>query len=420
MRIAFFSPHSDPLAAPGEPDSGGQCVYEARVATTLVKLGHEVRTYTRLWGNKSDQQEIIPGAQVYRFPMGPEGFLRKEDMGPYLAEFTNHVITDQEKWLASTDLFHGHYWDGGVAALNASLGLGKPLIFTTHSLGLLKADRVADPSPDGSSFRYQVRIPAEAKVLGATDRVIALSVVEKKALVERYGVNANKISIVPGGVDVNSYTPKSSKAELKRHLGVTTDFMLFTVGRLDPRKGFLELIEAVPLVIKRLQEHGKSATFLLPSGPKHPSEHEATYLAAMEERVAALHVEPYIRWFPRLTDDEMISHYAAADVFLCPSPYEPFGLVLIEAFSAATPVVATPHGGPSEIVSEAVDGFLADPGDAQAFGGKILDILLAPEKQRETMNQSALKKAEERYDWSAVGEQIATVYESCLSDLGTD
>lgn len=413
MRIAFFCPHSDPLAAAGEPDSGGQCVYEAQVAARLAQTGHEVRAYTRLWGAKSLRQDLSSAA-VYRYSMGPEGFLRKEDMAPYLAEFAAQLLKDQRPWLESADICHGHYWDGGVAALIISLALGKPLVFTSHSLGILKQDQLPDPEPDGSLFRYPLRIAAERKILQCADGIIALSQVEQEALTERYGTSPSKIRIVPGGVDLRAFRTCADKRENQRRLGATTDYMLLTVGRLDPRKGFLELIEAIPFVVERLAEHGKTVTFMLPSGPERPSPEEHSYRRSMQERAEALQVMNHIRWFPRLSDDELHQYYAAADVFLCPSPYEPFGLVLVEAFASGTPVVATPHGGPREIVTEGEDGYLAEPSDPRAFSERILAILLASEGDQKRLQQAALDKARRKYAWPAVAEQIAQVYQALL------
>lgn len=410
MRIVFFCPHSDPLAATGEPDSGGQCIYEARVAEHLARLGHEVRLYTRRWGAKARYAEVAAGAEVFRYPMGPEGFLRKEDMGPYLPEFAGRVLADQREWLAGADLFHGHYWDGGATSLMASLALGKPLAFTSHSLGLLKQDRLPDPAPDGSQFRYGLRVMAERRILRGADTVIALSRSERAALVQRYGADAAKIHILPGGVDTESFPVCLEKATLQRRLGFTTDYLLFTVGRLDPRKGFLELIDAIPRVMEGLQRAGKNAIFLVPAGPHEPSPEERDYLAALRHRAAELGVAEAIHWFHRLDDKELRLRYGAADLFLCPSPYEPFGLVIVEAFASATPVVATCHGGPAEIVTPGVDGYLADPANPDDFADRILDALLAPEGERMLMREAAARTARERYAWPAVARGIADVY----------
>ncbi|MDX8410776.1 MAG: glycosyltransferase [Mariprofundaceae bacterium] len=412
MRIGFFCPHSDPLARLGEPDAGGQCVYEAKVATALAKLHHEIRCYTRHQGDKPRQEAIVDGADVCRFLMGPEGFLRKEDMGQHLAEFVHELNHVHGPWLETADVLHGHYWDGGVAALAVSLASGRPLVFTSHSLGALKQDSL----PDNNLYHYDVRIPAERRVMAAADRIIALSSVEKHALTERYGIDPEKIRIVPGGVDVDQFAPKGSKDENKALVGIDADFMVFTIGRLDARKGFIELIDCMPVVVRGMEARGHSVCFMLPCGPETPSDEERELRRHLQEHAEALGVAGHIRWFHRLPDRQLHQTYAAADVFVCPSLYEPFGLVLVEAMAAATPVVATCHGGPMDIVSDGEDGYLVDPLNTKQMAARILDVLGADGEARASMGEKALTKARERYAWTAVGRQIAAVYEEIAGE----
>ncbi|MGZ4969913.1 MAG: glycosyltransferase [Methylobacter sp.] len=420
MRIAFFCPHSDPMADTGEPDAGGQCVYEAQVALELSALGHEVRIFTRRWGDKPAYRRIAANAEVFRYPMGPPGFLRKEDMGPYLAEFAYNVLAEQGGWLSDADLCHGHYWDGGATAMIAAVSLGKPLVFTSHSLGLLKRDRVPDHSVDGSRFRYDLRIRAERKILDAADRIIALSGNEKTALAERYRTSSDKIAVVPGGVDIDSFEACPDKRALQRQLGFDADYLLFTAGRLDPRKGFLELLDAIPIVLKRLQAAGKTAVFCLPAGPQQPDPDEQSYRDTLQNKALKLGLTESIHWFNRLDDDTLKSYYRAADLFLCPSHYEPFGLVLVEAFASGTPVIATYHGGPVDIVTPGVEGYLADPMNPDQFAGRIIDVLLAPEMEVQAMREAALNKARSCYSWHAVAAAIAEVYRTTLDRCLTD
>ncbi len=415
MQIGFFCPHSDPLAELGEPDAGGQCLYEAKVAAALVaEKNNDVRCFSRIDTGKKRQEAISPGADVYRFPMGPEGFLRKEDMGPYLGGFSHHVMADQNGWLAQADIFHGHYWDGGVSALAASLAHGKPLAFTSHSLGVLKQDRLSD----NAIYRYNIRIPAERRVMQAADGIIALSSVEEAAIIQRYGVDKEKIHIVPGGVDVGSFSPKGSKADNKQALGITSDLMVFTVGRLDARKGFSELLQALLDVIREVEGGGRSITIMMPSGPEDASGSEAELAQHLREESERLGIQGRIRWFSHLSDEELQRCYAAADVFVCPSLYEPFGLVLVEAMAAATPVVATCHGGPVDIVDEGIDGYLADPGDASQLAARLLDVLMCDEGRRANMGKAAQKKAQNRYAWPAVARQVEAVYVSLIASHG--
>jgi D-inositol-3-phosphate glycosyltransferase len=419
-RIAFFSPHSDPLADTGEPDAGGQCVYEAQVAIELAALGHEVRVFTRQWGEKPAYQKIAANAEVFRYPMGPEGFLRKEDMGSHLAEFTANVLAGQGAWLDDADLCHGHYWDGGATALTVAVALGKPLVFTSHSLGLLKRDRVPDHSIDGSRFRYDLRIRAERKILDAADRIIALSGNEKNALAERYKTADDKIAVAPGGVDTGSFEACADKRALQRELGFNADYLLFTAGRLDPRKGFLELLDAMPIVLKRLNAAGKSAVFCLPAGPQRPDADERSYRDALQNKALKLGLTESIHWFKRLDDDMLKSYYRAADLFLCPSHYEPFGLVLVEAFASGTPVIATCRGGPVDIVTPGVEGYLADPMNPDEFAGRIIDVLLAPKAKIQAMQKAAINKARNRYSWPAVAVAIADIYRTTLEQHQPD
>ena len=406
MRIGFFCPHSDPLAPPGAPDSGGQCVYEARIMEAFSAMEHGVKAFTRAFDQRPSRERVADRAEVARYAMGPEGFLRKEDMGPFLPEFSDRVVRAERDWLAAADLFHGHYWDGGVTALAASLAFGKPLVFTSHSLGKLKQDSL----PDMETYRYDIRIPAETRVMRAADTIIALSSVERRILTERYGVDADKIHIVPGGVEVDRFAPVMDKAGHKQELGITNELMVFTVGRLDARKGFLQWIEAMPVVARELERLGRSVTFMMPAGPQSPSESEAELLATMQKRVRVLGIGKHIRWFHRLSDEEIHHAYCAADLFVCPSLYEPFGLVLVEAMAAATPVVATCHGGPVDIVREGVDGYLADPNDHEAWARRVLAVLTLDEARRREMGQAAMQRARERHAWPAVAQGIERVY----------
>lgn len=410
MRIAFFSLHSDPQHSNDGDNRGGPRSREAKLAEHLARLGHEVRLYTRRRDGLPRHAEFAPGTAVFRFPMGPPGFLRKEDMGPYLAEFAGRIAAEQRDWLGGADVFHGHDWCGGAAALTVSLGFGKPLVFTPHALAILDRDRRPDPTPDGGQFRYAIRIRAERRILEAADAVIAQSRYEREALTERYGADGWKIQVVPGGVDTESFWAYPKNRALQRELGVDSDRMVFALGRLDPGYGLLALIESIPKVLKRLETQGRSVTFLIPEGPREPSPAESAHLAMLRQRVADLKVTRAVRWFPRLDDGELRLYYCAADVFACPVPHEPVGRTLLEALASGTPVVATSHGASADIVTPDVDGYLADPANPDEFAARLLDVLLAPDKPRRRMREAAARTAIERFAWPAVAATLAGVY----------
>ncbi len=411
MRIAFVSPHSDPLAELGEPDSGGQCVYERQLAATLASLGEDrVRVYTRRWGGKAPYRAIADDSAVLRVEAGGEGFVRKEDMGPILPAFIEEMWRRDGQWLDQAALFHGHYWDGGAGALMASLRTGRPLVFTSHSLGREKRDRV----PEDGTLNYALRIANEHRILAAADGVIALSQVEKGILSQRYGVEEAKIAVVPAGVDTTTYRPTGDPATLRARYGLEAhERLVLTVGRLDPRKGYDLFIKALPEAIRQLNERGVQARFLVPGGGKELNENEARVREQMEALIRQYGLEERVVRFPHLAFDELLAHYTAADLFVLPSPYEPFGLVAVEAMACGTPVLATCHGGPTEIVTRGVDGELVDPQDKQAFGAALAHML-GDDARLKAMGERAQAKAREVYDWTSVAQSIREVYQRVI------
>jgi glycosyltransferase involved in cell wall biosynthesis len=413
MRIAFCAPHSDPLAEPGEPDSGGQCVYEQRLSAALAEIEAPTRTYTRRWGDKEAHRVIRDGAEVLRIDVGGGDFVPKEEMAPHLTGFIDEMWARDGDWLQKVDVFHGHYWDGGVAALYAATRAGRPLVFTSHSLGREKRDRV----PEDGTLNYHIRIPAEQRVMAAADRIIALSEMEKGVLERRYGVEPAKVAVVPGGVDTEVYRPTGDSAAVRAELGVGADERLaFTTGRLDPRKGYDLLLEAIPEARRRLEAEGVKARFLLPGGGEDLNDNERAVREQMEELIARHGLEDWVILFPHLSFDKLLTYYTAADLYVLPSPYEPFGLVAVEAFACATPVLATCHGGPPEIVDEGENGGLADPTDPQAFGAALAEHLSDGERLR-AMGQKGLEKARAVFDWRAVASSIHGVYQEAAEAM---
>jgi len=143
-RIAFVNPHSDPFGKIGEPDCGGQCIVEKELMKHLTALRPDLRvdSFTRHFGNKPESEAVNDRATVYRIPCGGPGFIRKEDLYEHLPEFEAGVLACIKKNGRSYDLLHGHYADGGLAAGRLAGSLKIPFVFTAHSLGRVKQQRL--------------------------------------------------------------------------------------------------------------------------------------------------------------------------------------------------------------------------------------------------------------------------------------
>jgi D-inositol-3-phosphate glycosyltransferase len=240
----------------------------------------------------------------------------------------------------------------------------------------------------------------------------------KQVLINRYGACPSRILVIPGGVDTQQFHPPKNRGNLKQQLGIAADLLVFTAGRLDRRKGFFELVDSLPYIIDSVERIGKSIVFMLPSCTKEASSYEYRYHQQIVDRVVHYGIENYIRWIPWI-GDELATYYGAADVFVCPSLYEPFGLVVLEALSTGTPVVATYKGGPKEIIRNGVNGFVADPLDRQAFAKRILQVLLAPENTRIRMSSASRQVCVTNYSWPKISRQIENIYKELVKKEST-
>ncbi|MFH1829832.1 MAG: glycosyltransferase [Pseudomonadota bacterium] len=410
MRICFINPHSDPLAKPGEPDSGGQCIVESHLMKYFVKISPDVTidSFTRLWGDKPEVEQIADRARVIRVLCNGQDFIPKEMLWETLPEFVDKMLIRWADEKRQYDIYHAHYADGGKAALITMSKKSAPLVFTAHSLGKLKQMVL----PDEKAYRYSVRIPAEQETLAKASRIIALNKVEIGHYKELYGITPPKVRVIPNGVDTEYYKPAPDRDEIRKKLGWEGKRVVFTIGRIDARKGFNLLASAAADVMHQLKEAGKEVLFLLPGAGKGRTKAERVVVDEMAELLGE--AVSSTAFFPRLSDEELLEYYRAADLFVCPSPYEPFGLVVIEAMACGVPVVSFNSGGPADIISHGVDGELADIVEGPKSLAKAMVKVLIDEDRRLKMGKMGRKKVEAHYSWDAVARSTLELYQEVI------
>ena len=395
--VVMLSPHGDPLGRIGEPDIGGQCVYIRELATHLARSGTLVRVYTRDRNDgKPPREEFAHGAVLIRIPCGPEGFVPKEIILPYLDEFAEHVSSE----LAGDEILHSHYWDGGYVA--RALRTDQRWFHTTHSIGKLKQAAL----PDQTAYRYEDRIRIEADVYRNCYRVIALTELEKEQISDLYDVPEEQIVTIPPGVDTNVFRPQKDKEAVRRRLGLPDSPTVFALGRLDERKGFDLFLRAAAECVRRMGD--SPVTFVLSAGDHRPE--EAVERAKLTRLVNELSLNGSLVWLPVLPEEEIPHYYGASNVFALPSRYEPFGIVMLEAMACAVPVVATREGGPAKVIEHGVDGLLIDPMHTEQFAGGILALLESPHLQVE-YGRRARRKAVTDYSWRSIAQRHVDAYE---------
>jgi len=403
----MITPHGDPLGRIGDPDIGGQCIYVRELSAHLAKAGHEVIVFTRDRGEgKPPREEHVPGATVVRIPCGPAGFIPKEDFLPILPEFIEHLDAE----LVGGEILHSHYWDGGYAA--APLRTDRRWFHTTHSIGKLKQAAL----PNGAAYRYEDRIRVESEIYRGCDRVVALTKRERSQIGDLYEVSPDRIAVIPPGVNTEVFTPPEDRALLRRRLDLPEQAtIVFTLGRLDERKGFDLYLEALGR-LRRRTDLGE-VLFLLSAGGSSPQ--EAEHRAMLEGILDAHDLRSVFHWLPVLPETQVPNYYAASDVFVLPSRYEPFGIVMLEAMACALPVVATDAGGPATVIEPGQTGLLVDPTDTDAMADALAEMILDPEGRRELGERGRLL-VESSYSWERIAARHIDEYRNHDSTLAKD
>ncbi|MGX7674876.1 glycosyltransferase [Plantactinospora sp. DSM 117369] len=391
MRVAMISEHASPLAVLGGEDAGGQNTHVAELSAALADAGHEVRVYTRR--DSPDAPEAVrlrDGVEVVHVPAGPPQPIAKDELLPYMKDFSRWLVARWrgDDWVP--DVAHAHFWMSGLAGIAAGRQTGIPVVQTYHALGTVK--RRHQGAADTSPAR---RVGYERALGRAVDRVIAQSQDEVRELV-RMGVPQARVTVIPSGVNDETFSPDGPS--VPRAPGRPR---ILTVGRLVERKGYQDVIRAMPMV--------PDAECVVVGGPpagEVDDDPQVRRLRALAEEVG---VADRVRLIGAVPREEMPYWYRSADVLVAAPWYEPFGLTPLEAMACGVPVVGTAVGGLTDTVADGRTGDLVPPRDPEALGTALRD-LLADRVRRFGYAAAALDRARRWYSWTRTADQIAAVY----------
>ena len=413
-KICMVSVHGDPLGILGTPDTGGQCLYIKEISKQLVKLGYsQVDTYTRYWGNKSQVEEIdnISNCKVIRISCGSDKFIPKEQLRSLLPEFYSNMKIYLQNNSLDYNIVHTHYWDGGLVGTWIKRDFNIPLVHTSHSLGAIKKLTTEEHTKD---LDYTQRIKDETNIYQSADAIIAESSQEIVELEEKYSVGKLKIHLIPAGVDINWFYPRGSREEAKKQINFSKDFLILSLGRLDARKGFDLFVKTIPNIATFCKQLNKSFKVMISAGDREPlSSTEKIEYDKIVSICKELNVVSSFEIIPRIDFGLVPYWYTAADIFVVPSRYETFGLVIVEAMACGTPIVATNIGGPPDIINDGVEGFTVNPEDTKLFSTRIIDVIKDPNVHKR-MSQKAKLTAMKKYSWFAVTKQIRNLYKQLM------
>jgi glycogen synthase len=412
LRIGFFVYEYPPQLV------GGLGTYAEYITHEFVDLGHDVSVFA-LNNNGLQTREIMKGVEVHR---------------PLIADASNvwpfFVVDDLKKWGTNIKLFNDifiynilsatkfindlikkekykfdvvccHDWLSSIAGLIIKNETKIPVVFHTHSTEWGRSGGTGS----------EVVSHFECAMSQGSDKIITVSHVMKEDLT-KHGWDSSKISVVWNGVDPQRYDPakvqKQDISEIRKQYGIPDDWnMLLFVGRLAWVKGVRNLLQAMPLVLK---EYPNTKLVILGKGEEQGD---------IEETADRLNIENNVVYrFNFVSETERILHYAASDICIFPSIYEPFGIVSLEAMAMEKPVVVGAHGvvgfkeqvvnGGTDQTGVHING--EDPADI-AWG--IKETLHDPQRAK-SWGENGRKRVLEYFTWQKVAEQTAKIYEALL------
>ena len=428
LRILHLHLHglirSSNLELGRDPDTGGQTQYVLELVKSLANTAEveQVDLVTRLIKDKrinkdySNEKEFIElGARILRFEFGPNKYLRKELLWPYLDELVNKLSKFYKNPINKPNWIHAHYADAGYVGVRLSKILKIPLVFTAHSLGREKKRRLIDAglklNQIEKSYCISKRISAEEEALKESSMIVTST---KQESVHQYATyqffDSLKAKVISPGVDYDKFHHIHSTTETSDIDNMMSPFLvdpskppLLAISRAVRRKNIPSLVEA----FGRSDKLKKNNNLILVLGcrdnlAKLDSQQKDVFQQIFEI-IDKYNLYGKVAYPKKHKPDQIPSIYRWAasrrGVFVNPALTEPFGLTLLEAASCGLPMVATNDGGPREIKLKCENGLLADVTDLNNLRYS-LETAIANNSQWKLWSRNGIEAVSRHFSWN--------------------
>lgn len=395
----MFSIHSCPVGELGTKDTGGMNVYIRELARELGNRGHRIDIYTRRHDPRDPQViEITENVRVIHLKAGKNGYMHKLDIYPYLSDITFALEDFRTREGIHYDLIHSHYWLSGLVGNWAQNYWGIPHLIMFHTLGAVKnTTGVGEEEP-------RLRIATEGQLVKNCDRIITATEREITELERFYDAPADRMQVVPCGVDLNLFRPVD-QATARRQLGFDPEEkLLLYVGRLEPQKGIERLLAA----ISHLKHLRKIKLAVIGGDGQHEPEFQR--LLQLSEK---LDVRDKVFFAGRVEQQNLPTYYSAADLLVVPSHHESFGLVALEALACGTPVVASDVGAMRSIIIENETGCVVSQADPPGLADKIEAYFI--ELRFRFGSPEMIRDSVAKFAWPTIADALAEEYVTVLN-----
>ena len=309
------------------------------------------------------------------------------------------------------DVVHCHTWYAQFAGIVAKLCYGTPLVITTHSLEPLRPWK-----REQLGHGYEASSWIEKTAIEMADAVIAVSNETKEDVLKYFDIDSDKVKVIYNGIKLDEYIVTQETSTLDKYgIDKSKPFVLF-VGRITRQKGIIHLVNAIKYIDPDTQ------IVLCAGAPDTPEIGKE-----MEDSVSEVKkIRNNVIWIDEmLPKKEVIQLYSHASVFCCPSIYEPFGIINVEAMACETAVVASAVGGIKEVVVDGETGILVpleqqnvapfEALDPDKFSRDLaigINKIINNKELRDTMAKNSRKRVEDYFDWQAIAKQHMELYTS--------
>lgn len=372
------------------PAVGGMEEHVYQISLELVRRGHNVTVVT---SNEADgktcpqQTETIEGIRVYRFSLFMPKMLRE-------SWFIPEILKCFLQLRGNVIHVHGYRCLSSFNAIYFAQVRNVPSVLTPH--GIYPSRSFVNGLAKSVFDHVFGRL-----LLNFSDKIIALSEHNRQLLLQ-VGASASKIVTVPNGVNVEEYTNLRRGDKILARLNNDHPILLY-VGRIDWNKKVEKIVEAMPIILKDFP----LAKFVV-VGPDY-----GNYVNKLLEIAKKLKIEHSLVITGNVPRERLLEFYSAADLFLLPSSYEGFGLSILEAMCSKVPVVASPSGGPGDILSHGVNAWLLKEPTSDEISRSVY-ILLKDNQLREGLVKNASELVK-KYSWKNVVNELERIYEQTIT-----
>jgi glycogen synthase len=390
---------------------GGAGVHVEYLTRELARLdggAHEVKVIS--FGDQNSKEGGISVKGVApRFDFPASDSRHRKVFDPLLRNLVMAGALDD------VDVVHCHTWYSHFAGCLCRQLLEVPLVLTTHSLEPHRPWKV-----EQLGTGYSVSTWLERTAYQNADGVVAVSRSMSQDVQDLYGVEADRVRVIYNGIDLDQYKAVRDDALLAHYgLDPAKPILLF-VGRITRQKGIIHLVRAIPQFQEGVQ------VVLCAGAPDTPEIGKEMEVAVAEAKAKTRNT---VVWIPEmLSKEKVIALYSHATVFVCPSVYEPFGIINLEAMACSTPVVASAVGGILEVVVPGETGLLVptdapggadfEPRDPEQFSRGLADAvnqLLADPARAEAMGKAGRRRVEDLFSWTSIARQTLEFYNDLIN-----